>query len=217
MTDNLLATISAASSRLATAFEKIAESIEGQQPEAPASISAKVFDPNGIDLIVTVRNSSMKKLAGDWKQFSNYLMTQGFKPQSNRIPQPPVAPPEPTPYDDPVALKQAEMDEGGQSAPTTSQPNGATGETRIFEAQELKFAGDTKSSGKPFWKVYGGTFMQFGVPIYEALNQALTDGIFFDDELVPGTKYDLTGILAHYITKENGQPKKVIRLQRPGQ
>ena len=214
MTDALLATISAASSRLATAFEKIAQSIEGQQPEAAASISAKVYDPNGIDLIVTARNSSMKKLAGDWKQFSNYLMAQGFKPQSNRIPQPPVTPPEPTPYDDPVALKEAELAETG--APTTNQPNGVTGETRIFEAQELKFAGDTKS-GKPFWKVYGGTFMQFGVPIYEALERALADDIFFDEELIPGTKYDLTGILAHYTIKENGQPKKVIRLQRHGQ
>ena len=186
---DLLDTISAAVNKLASAFEKIATAIEGQQPEAPASISAKVYDPNGIDLIITVRNSSMKELAGNWQQFSDYLISQGFKPQGNRIPSPPPgAPPEPTPYDDPVALKEAELDE-------TGQPNGATGGTRTFEAQEMKFAGNT-IKGDPFWKVYGGKFMQFGVPIYEALHQALADGIFFEDELIPGQKYDLTGLLA---------------------
>ena len=44
--------------------------------------------------------------------------------------------------------------------------------------------------------------------------QGLGDGVCFEDELDPRQEYDLRGIVAHVMMKENGQPKKVVRLER---
>lgn len=62
--------------------------------------------------------------------------------------------------------------------------------------------------------MFGGSYQQYGVPIYEAINQALADGVFFEDELDPQQEYDLRGITAHVVMKDNGQPRKVTRLER---
>ena len=70
-----------------------------------------------------------------------------------------------------------------------------------FAAEKMRFAGNTKS-GEPYWRVFGENYQQYGVPIYEAVNQALADGVFFEDELDPRQEYDLRGITAHVMMKE---------------
>lgn len=67
----------------------------------------------------------------------------------------------------------------------------------------------TVDDGKVYWKVKGGQFQKFGVSIWP---EALEAAGFAPDEMNPLKPVDLTGWTAHYITKENGSPKKIIRL-----
>lgn len=91
------------------------------------------------------------------------------------------------------------------NAPVTSSPD--------VETAVHTFAGEsmtaTVSDGKVYWKVKGDQFRQFGVSIWP---EALEAAGFVFEEMNPMKQIDLTGWTAHYITKENGQPKKIIRL-----
>lgn len=82
-------------------------------------------------------------------------------------------------------------------------------------AGELSFKAETMTatvdSGKVYWKVKGGSFQKHGVTIWpEVLEEA---GIKPDD-LNPLKPVDLSRFVAVCSAKENGQPKKVIRLEQ---
>ena len=67
----------------------------------------------------------------------------------------------------------------------------------------------TVDDGRVYWKVKGGQFQKFGVSIWP---EALTAAGFDPEAMNPMKPVDLTGWTAHYLTKENGQPKKIIKL-----
>ncbi len=67
----------------------------------------------------------------------------------------------------------------------------------------------TVSDGKAYWRVKGGQFQKWGVIVYPEVMEAagLTD-------LNPLQPFTEAGLQAVYCLKENGKPKKVIRLER---
>lgn len=67
----------------------------------------------------------------------------------------------------------------------------------------------TVDDGKVYWKVKGGQFQKFGVSIWP---EALEAAGFDPEAMNPMKPIDLTGWTAHYLTKENGQPRKIVRL-----
>lgn len=80
------------------------------------------------------------------------------------------------------------------------------GESFSFQASTLEAS---ITNGKTYWKVKGGRFTQYGVTIWpENLAEA---GLKPD----PLKTTDLTGWTAHYITKPDGKPDKVIKLVAP--
>lgn len=101
---------------------------------------------------------------------------------------------------------------GYQPTPTAvvapSSASVAPEETAVgtFAAEQMTA---TLVDGKTYWKVKGGQFQKFGVSIWP---EALEASGFNPDELDPTKPVDLVGYTAHYITKENGQPKKIIKL-----
>lgn len=68
------------------------------------------------------------------------------------------------------------------------------------------------AEGKVYWKIKGGDFQKFGVTVWPEVLVAAGIG---PDELDPLQPLDLVGWTATYSTKENGQPKKIIRITRP--
>jgi hypothetical protein len=65
----------------------------------------------------------------------------------------------------------------------------------------------TVSDGKAYWRVKGGEFQKWGIIVYPEVLEAagLTD-------LNPLKPFTETGWAAHYVTKEDGKPKKVVAL-----
>lgn len=76
-----------------------------------------------------------------------------------------------------------------------------------FAAEQLTA---TVDDGKVYWKVKGANFQKFGVTVWP---EVLEDAGINIDELNPLKPMDLTGWTAVYSIKENGQPKKVIKLE----
>lgn len=69
----------------------------------------------------------------------------------------------------------------------------------------------TVAEGKVSWRVKGGEFQKWGVVIYpEVLERA---GL---GELNPLKTFSEPGLVAYYSLKDDGKPKKVIRLERVG-
>lgn len=185
---------------------KIAEAIKERLPEAPASITAKVSDPNGFDLLVTLRADTMNELFKQWRAFSDIMVSNEFFPQGKpragaQLPPPP---PEPT-----AAEVEAELNPDMAQA---SQPQAVNGLT--FEAETLAAS---VNDGKTYWKVKGGQFSKYGVTVWpEVLQAAIQSGALWDieGELDPLQTYPLSGIIAHYAVNDKGQPSKVTMLQR---
>lgn len=78
----------------------------------------------------------------------------------------------------------------------------------------LNFPADTLelsiNAGKTYYKIKGGKFTKFGVTIWpEALEAAGWD----TSQLQATEVYNLRGWTAHYVTKDDGKPDKVIRLE----
>jgi hypothetical protein len=67
----------------------------------------------------------------------------------------------------------------------------------------------TVADGKAYWRVKGGEFQKWGVIVYPEVLEAagLTD-------LNPLKPFNEPGWVAHYVTKEDGKPKKVVALLR---
>ncbi len=96
------------------------------------------------------------------------------------------------------------------------QPAAAAGETAAVAGPSAgggKFAAEkmvaTVDEGKVYWKVKGANFQKFGVTIWP---EVLEDAGFEVDALNPLKPIDLTGWTAVYSVKENGQPKKILKL-----
>ena len=68
----------------------------------------------------------------------------------------------------------------------------------------------TMAGGKTYWKVKGGQFTKFGVTVWpEVLKDA---GLATD--LDPMQVYSLQGYKAFYVTKDEGKPDKVVKLEK---
>jgi hypothetical protein len=67
----------------------------------------------------------------------------------------------------------------------------------------------TVSDGKAYWRVKGGEFQKWGVIVYEEVLAAA--GL---SEINPLKPYSEPGMVAWYVTKEDGKPKKVTKLER---
>lgn len=68
----------------------------------------------------------------------------------------------------------------------------------------------TVDKGKTYWKVTGGSYQKFGVIVWpEVLAAAGID----ERQIDIRHPFPLTGFTAHCLTKPNGKPKKVIRLE----
>lgn len=67
----------------------------------------------------------------------------------------------------------------------------------------------TVDNGKAYWRVKGGEFQKWGVIVYPEVLEAA--GLA---DLNPLKPFSEPGWVAHYSLKENGKPKKVIRLEK---
>lgn len=192
---------------IVAASHKIAEAIGNRLPEAPASITAKVSDPNGFDLLVTLRADTMNELFKQWRAFSDIMVSNEFFPQGKPRPgsQLPPPPPDPSPAEIEAELNP-QMAQASQPQPAV---NGLTFEAEILAA--------SVNDGKTYWKVKGGQFSKYGVTVWpEVLQAAIQSGALWDveGELDPLQTYPLSGIIAHYAVNDKGQPSKVTMLQR---
>ena len=196
--------IAAAAHKIAGALDNLADANRQRFPEAPASITAKVYDPNGFDCLVTVRGETMAKLAEQWKKFSAYMLSNGFEPQGNRRQMaPPPPPPEPT---------AGEIE--AQLNPDMAKASQPPADGLWFEAETLIA---NVNNGKTYWKVQGGQFSKFGVTIWpEVIQAAVKSGVLWDIEgdLDPMQTYPINGVIAHYELNDKGKPNKVTALQR---
>lgn len=84
------------------------------------------------------------------------------------------------------------------------------GEEASFTAETITA---TVDDGKAYWKVKGGPFTKFGVTVWP---EVLGPAGFDVDQLNPLKPVNINGWTAYYLMKPNGQPKKVVRLVRPG-
>ena len=87
-------------------------------------------------------------------------------------------------------------------------PAGAPGQTASFIGGTLTA---TVDDGKAFWKVKGGAFSKFGIVVWPEVLEAAG---FYPENMNPLKPVDLAGWTIFYTVKENGQPKKVIRLEQ---
>lgn len=96
----------------------------------------------------------------------------------------------------------------GHTPALASEPidGSATGQ---FAAEEMTA---TVDDGKVYWKVKGGQYQKYGVIVWPEVLEAAG---FDPDEMNPLKPVDLVGWTAICSMKENGQPKKVIRLVAP--
>ena len=82
-----------------------------------------------------------------------------------------------------------------------------TNGTKTFQAREL--IGNV-NEGKAYWKIKGVPFTQHGVTIWP---EVLEDAGFNLDELNPMDGPRQISFIAHYIENDNGNPKKVVKLE----
>lgn len=177
-------------------------------PEAPASMTAKVIDRNGFDVLLTVRDYSMKELFSKWNKFSNQLVKLGYAPtNAPRQAAPPQAPPEQTPAD-------IEREINPERAAASQQPAAPAAGGQSIAAERLV---GSVSDGKPYWKVKGDRFQDYGINVWpEVLQPALVNGLIpgLEGELNPMVEYSMSGWVAHYSLKDNGKPAKVTGFTR---
>lgn len=164
---------------LAQTIEKLAAAIEARPPEAPASISFKVQSPAGFELMLTVRNGSMSNMLKDFHKMEGWLLDNGFTPAEHRRPTAPAAP-------QPAA----------NAAPTVGE----------FTIESIDYGGKT-GSGADLWKVRGGNFVKWGLPLYPETIAAA--GLSFD----PANPPNATGWLARYQETPDGK-KKIIAIEK---
>jgi len=93
-----------------------------------------------------------------------------------------------------------------EQAAVSTPYNPADTAVHTFAAEQMIA---TVADGNVYWKVKGGQYQKFGVSIWP---EALEAAGFDPENLNPMKPIDLTGKTAHFTVKENGKPKKVIKL-----
>jgi hypothetical protein len=168
--------------------------------EAPASFNIKAYNPDGFDVMLTLRSDNTTDLLTRASAALDWLKGQGFSP-TRPSPRPQPAADDPTP-----AQREAEFQAMDNRAPATPDPGEQT-----FTAEKLAA---NITGGKTYWKVFGGRFLKFGINIWpEVLNLACADSLInCDEDLDPTREYQLTGLTACYLNDGKGQ--KVTRLIR---
>lgn len=179
--------LSKAADRIAEGLENLAQAQAAQQPESPASVNFKMISPNGVDVMFTVRNESMAHIIQKLPDFEKALLNGGYTPTTRR-PAPASMPP--------VA--------------TSDQTSGQT-DTGTFSVTAVEFGGFT-AKGDELWKVKGGNFVKYGVPMYPEAVQASNLQIALNPASPPHTQ-DIAGWKAHYTINGGGKPK-ITRLTR---
>lgn len=178
-------------------------------PEAPASMTAKVIDRNGFDVLLTVRDYSMQALFKKWNKFSNQLVELGYAPtNAPRQATPPQAPPEQTPADIEREINP-ERAAASQQPQEAAAPAPAAGGHDAIIAERLI---GSVSKGKVYWKIIGGKYQEHGISIWpEVLQPALVEGLIpgLQGDLDPRCEYSLSGWVAHYSLNKNNNPAKV--------
>lgn len=174
--------------------------------EAPLSASAKLYDANGIDWLVTVRagadGSQFVAFLDVLNSAGAYALEHGFSllnphARQAQVAAPPARASLPTSGPAPAPVNQAPPAYGNGGG------FGGNGGEQVFDATELVA---TVNNGKAYWKVKGGPWTQFGITAWpEVLESAgLTN-------LNPMETYSLTGWTAYY-TVDGQNRKKVTRL-----
>jgi hypothetical protein len=172
--------------------------------EAPASFNIKAYNPDGFDVMLTLRSDNTGELLDRAGKALEWLKGHGFSPtRPQQRPQPAVD--DPTPAQREAELRSLPAD---NRAPATPDPGEQT-----FVAEKLAA---NITSGKTYWKVFGGRFSKFGINIWpEVLNLACADSLInCEDELDPTREYSLTGLTACYVEGADGKGQKVTRLIR---
>lgn len=109
-------------------------------------------------------------------------------------------------------IKQALVEAGYELVDTypaqTVNVTPAASAAPTFAVEKIVATVDAES-GKIYWRVKGSEFQKFGVIIYPEILEAA--GLADLNPLKPFTE---PGWVAHYSLKENGKPKKVLRLER---
>lgn len=176
----------------------------GPQPEALASLSARVVDPiTQIEWQVTVRDGGPARLClliSAMPVINESLAGQGLIAFDAYV-------------DGRRAFRQAqdaaERQENNKALPEPTagkkSPNQLPSDALTFKAENLV---KSTEGDKTYYKVKGGKFAQFGVTIWP---EALAEAGFDLDTL--GGVTPLAGYTAHYILNDKGKPAKVIGLQ----
>lgn len=163
-------------------------------PEAPASATAKVIDPaTQTEWLLTFRFHTEDELLEGVARITGKLPALGV-----------------VGFDSYVDSRRAERD-AGKALPAVSMSSTQTKSQLPADALTFKAENLTKSTegDKTYYKVKGGKFAQFGVTVWP---EVLAEAGFDLDTL--GGVTPLTGYTAHYILNENGNPAKVVGLER---
>jgi hypothetical protein len=83
-----------------------------------------------------------------------------------------------------------------------------TDEEFVFDAEELEC---TTTNNKQYFHVKGGPWKKYGVTVW---NEVLARAGISPEQLEGGKTYALVGYKAYYIKKADGNPKKVVRLEK---
>ena len=178
-------------------------------PEAVGSCHTILIGPGGSEVMVTVRGVSIQSAWAQLEEFVRKQLARGYRPLiKHGTETPPAKSAQPTQAAPPV---QGAPTQGAvpptQSVPTqAAAPGYQTGGS--FEAQTLLAQ---VSEGKTSWRVKGGRFSQYGLIIYP---ETLVAAGFDVDQLDPLQVYSLAGYTAEYVNKDDGKPKKVVKLSR---
>lgn len=182
---------------LDTQVQALQAAADNPLPEAPASATAKVVNPETqAEWLVTVREvNAGKLLIGGLPDVEKELLRQGY-----------IA------MDDYIDQRRAERQNGTQARQPVQQTPGAppvqSNGTKTFAASELSIS---VNDGKPYFKIKGGKFTKYGVIIWPEVLEAAGYDV---NALDPMQTYNLNGWQAIYSTKEDGKPEKVVELRR---
>jgi hypothetical protein len=83
-----------------------------------------------------------------------------------------------------------------------------TDEELVFDAEELKC---TTTNNKQYFHITGGRWKLYGVTVWD---EVLVQAGIAPNTLEGGKTYALVGYKAYYIKKADGNPKKVVRLEK---
>jgi len=153
--------------------------------EAPRSVNFYGVTKMGWNCQFTIRSVDNDTLLSDMGDLIKKLEALGVTPkQVGKQPDTPVS----------------------QNTPPPTKQEAAVYDT--FDAEELV---GSMNKGNTYWKVKGGKFSKYGVTIWP---EVLAEAGFNVDALDPAQVYSLDGYEAMYITKEDGKPDKVVKLEK---